>query len=49
MLKKINENYSCQAKVINISHGDGGLKTGELINKFILKHLKNENTWKAWG
>ena len=38
--KKIND--SLQAKVINISHGDGGLKTGELINRFILKYLKNE-------
>ncbi|MBU4450787.1 MAG: hydrogenase expression/formation protein HypE [Actinobacteria bacterium] len=27
---------------MNISHGDGGLKTGELINRCILKYLKNE-------
>ena len=38
--KKVND--FLQAKVINISHGDGGLKTGELLNRFILKYLKNE-------
>jgi len=42
MLLKNNKNNFPQAKVINISHGDGGLKTGELINTFILKYLKNE-------
>lgn len=42
MLRKRNKNDVPQAKVINISHGDGGLKTGELINRFILKYLKNE-------
>ena len=42
MPAKRNKNDSHQAKVINISHGDGGLKTGELINRFILKYLKNE-------
>ncbi len=42
MLAKRNKNDSLQLKVINISHGDGGLKTGELINRFILKYLKNE-------
>jgi len=42
MLNKRNKNDFSQLKVINISHGDGGLKTGELINNFILKYLKNE-------
>ncbi|MCL5069355.1 MAG: hydrogenase expression/formation protein HypE [Actinobacteria bacterium] len=42
MLKKIKITDSPQLKVINISHGDGGLKTGELINRFILKYLKND-------
>src|SRR4030043_428521 len=42
MPAKRNKNDSLQLKVINISHGDGGLKTGELINRFILKYLKNE-------
>ena len=27
---------------INLSHGDGGLKTGELINNLIFKYLKND-------
>src|SRR5665647_3364079 len=42
MPEKRNKNYVPQSKVINISHGEGGLKTGELINRFILKYLKNE-------
>ncbi|MCL4377554.1 MAG: hydrogenase expression/formation protein HypE [Actinobacteria bacterium] len=29
-------------EVINLSHGDGGIKTGELINSLILKYLKND-------
>ncbi|MCL4415888.1 MAG: hydrogenase expression/formation protein HypE [Actinobacteria bacterium] len=42
MPEKIKITDSPQLKVINISHGDGGLKTGELINRFILKYLKND-------
>ena len=42
MIRKINKNDSPRAKVINISDGDGGLKTAELLNRFILKYLKNE-------
>jgi hydrogenase expression/formation protein HypE len=29
-------------KIIQLSHGDGGLKTGELINNLLLKYLGNE-------
>ena len=42
MIRKINKNDSPRVKVINISNGDGGLKTAELLNRFILKYLKNE-------
>ncbi len=42
MLRKNNKNDFPQLKVVNISHGDGGLKTSELINNFVLKYLKND-------
>lgn len=42
MLRKSNKNDSSQLNLINISHGDGGLKTSELINKFLFKYLKND-------
>lgn len=29
-------------KIIQLSHGDGGIKTGELINNLLLKYLGNE-------
>jgi hydrogenase expression/formation protein HypE len=34
--KKLNDD------IIQLSHGDGGVKTGELINNLFLKYLKND-------
>jgi len=38
---KINNN-KFKDKIIQLSHGDGGIKTGELINDLILKYLGNK-------
>ncbi len=39
--KKIN-GKKFKDKIIQLSHGDGGIKTGELINNLILKYLGNK-------
>jgi hydrogenase expression/formation protein HypE len=36
------ESKKFKDKIIQLSHGDGGLKTGELINNLLLKYLGNE-------
>ncbi len=38
---KINE-LKIKDKIVQLSHGDGGIKTRELINSFILKYLGNK-------
>jgi len=39
---KINNNKKFRDKIIQLSHGDGGIKTGELINNLLLKYFGNE-------
>lgn len=39
---KINNNKKFKDKIIQLSHGDGGTKTGELINNLLLKYFGNE-------
>lgn len=39
---KINNNKKFKDKIIQLSHGDGGIKTGELINNLLLKYFGNE-------
>jgi hydrogenase expression/formation protein HypE len=38
--RKINKKF--KDKIIQLSHGDGGIKTGELINNLLLKYFGNE-------
>ncbi|MFZ3386758.1 MAG: hypothetical protein WA120_06245, partial [Candidatus Hydromicrobium sp.] len=39
--RKIN-NKKFKDEIIQLSHGDGGIKTGELINNLLLKYFGNE-------
>lgn len=39
---KVNNSKKFKDKIIQLSHGDGGIKTGELINNLLLKYFGNE-------
>lgn len=41
-MKKNSENQKTKENKILLSHGDGGIKTGELINNLIIKYFDNQ-------
>ncbi|MHB1254388.1 MAG: AIR synthase related protein, partial [Candidatus Humimicrobiaceae bacterium] len=41
-MKKNNKNQNLNENKILLSHGDGGIKTSELINNLILKYFDNK-------
>lgn len=40
--RRISKNKKFKDKIIQLSHGDGGIKSGEFINGLLLKYLGNE-------